>query len=44
MCIRDRAYADAYYGLRDAQEENLTAKIDMNTLLSAQSLTLPQEG
>ena len=40
----DQAYADAYYGLRDAQEENLTAKIDMNTLLSAQSLTLPQEG
>lgn len=40
----DQAYADAYYGLRDAQEENLTAKIDLNTLLNAQKLTLPDEG
>lgn len=40
----DQAYADAYYALRDAQKENLSAKIDMNTLLNAQKLTLPEEG
>lgn len=40
----DQLYADAYYALRDAQKENLTAKIDMNTLLNAQGLTLPEEG
>lgn len=40
----DQLYADAYYALRDAQKENLTAKIDMNTLLNAQGAALPEEG
>ncbi len=40
----DQDYADAYYALRDAQKEQVSAQIEVNTLLRVEKLTLPEEG
>ena len=40
----DQEYADAYYALRDAQKEQVSAQLEVNTLLRVEHLTLPEEG
>ena len=41
---REQAYADAYFGLRDARRNAVSLRLDMETLLSKEGLTLPEEG
>ena len=40
----DTAYADAYFGLRDARRDTVSKRIAMNTLLNREGLTLPETG
>ena len=40
----DTAYADAYFGLRDARRDAVSRRIAMNTLLNREGLTLPEVG
>ena len=41
---RDQAYADAYFGLRDARRAAVSLRLDMEAQLSREGLTLAEEG